>query len=180
MNAEFHLVQNRKENCHHDHIPFNLKGIGNMVFSVTLVASRSGYSGNLQGLRGLTSLGIGGPNSMQALLKLMRPLPIDGLRGPRCWGAQPLRILWRKQKKIQCTNKQLLDGSQLSKQTRFCSSSNQRNMIPLTIYFLFRNQKKFLLVLKWNENCWCENIPLDWALEVFQSCRRKRCQSFVP
>ena len=28
---EFHLVQNRKENCHHDDIPFNLKGIGNIV-----------------------------------------------------------------------------------------------------------------------------------------------------
>ena len=25
---------NREENCHHDHIPFNLKGIGNIVFSV--------------------------------------------------------------------------------------------------------------------------------------------------
>ena len=24
----FHLVQNRKENCPHDHIPFNLKGNG--------------------------------------------------------------------------------------------------------------------------------------------------------
>ena len=23
---EFHLVQNRKENCHHDQIPFNVKG----------------------------------------------------------------------------------------------------------------------------------------------------------
>ena len=31
---EFHLVQNRKENCHHDHIPFNVKGNGNTVFSV--------------------------------------------------------------------------------------------------------------------------------------------------
>ena len=31
---EFHLVQNRKENCDNDHIPFNLKGIGNIVFSV--------------------------------------------------------------------------------------------------------------------------------------------------
>ena len=30
----FHLVQNRKENCHHDHIPFNVKGNGNIVFSV--------------------------------------------------------------------------------------------------------------------------------------------------
>ena len=26
--------ENRKENCHHDHIPFNVKGIGNIVFSV--------------------------------------------------------------------------------------------------------------------------------------------------
>ena len=31
---EFHLVQNRKENCHHDHIPFNVKRIGNIVFAV--------------------------------------------------------------------------------------------------------------------------------------------------
>ena len=31
---EFHLVLNRKENCHHDHIPFNGKGIGNIVLSV--------------------------------------------------------------------------------------------------------------------------------------------------
>ena len=25
--------ENRKENCHRDHIPFNMKGIGNIVFS---------------------------------------------------------------------------------------------------------------------------------------------------
>ena len=31
---EFHLVQNRKGNCHHDHISFNMKGNGNLVFSV--------------------------------------------------------------------------------------------------------------------------------------------------
>jgi len=31
---EIHLVQNRKENCHHDQIPFNVKGSGNIVFSV--------------------------------------------------------------------------------------------------------------------------------------------------
>ena len=31
---EFHLVQNREENCHHDHIPFNVKGNGIVVFSV--------------------------------------------------------------------------------------------------------------------------------------------------
>ena len=31
---EFHLVQNRKENSHHDHILFNVKGIGNKVYSV--------------------------------------------------------------------------------------------------------------------------------------------------
>ena len=33
---EFHLVQNRKENCHHDHIPFNVKGIGNIDLSAKL------------------------------------------------------------------------------------------------------------------------------------------------
>ena len=26
--------ENGNENCHHDHIPFNVKGIGNIVFSV--------------------------------------------------------------------------------------------------------------------------------------------------
>ena len=31
---DFHLVQNRKENCHHDHIPFHLKGNRIQVFSV--------------------------------------------------------------------------------------------------------------------------------------------------
>ena len=32
---EFHLVQkNRKENCHHDHTSFNVKGNENIVFSV--------------------------------------------------------------------------------------------------------------------------------------------------
>ena len=28
------LSENRKENCHHGHIPFNLKGNGILVFSV--------------------------------------------------------------------------------------------------------------------------------------------------
>ena len=31
---EIHLVQNRKENCPHDHMPFNMKGNGNKVFSL--------------------------------------------------------------------------------------------------------------------------------------------------
>ena len=31
---EIHLVQNRMANCHHDHIPFNVKGMGSIVFSV--------------------------------------------------------------------------------------------------------------------------------------------------
>ena len=29
-----YLVQNRKENSQHDHIPFDVKGNGNIVFSV--------------------------------------------------------------------------------------------------------------------------------------------------
>ena len=29
--------ENRKENFHHDHIPFNLKGNGNMVFLVYVI-----------------------------------------------------------------------------------------------------------------------------------------------
>ena len=30
---EFHLVQNQKEICHHDHIPFNVKGNRILEFS---------------------------------------------------------------------------------------------------------------------------------------------------
>ena len=30
---EFHLVQNRKEHCHHDYIPFDMKGNKSLVFS---------------------------------------------------------------------------------------------------------------------------------------------------
>ena len=33
---EIHLVQNRKENCRHDHNPFNVKGNGNIVFLVCI------------------------------------------------------------------------------------------------------------------------------------------------
>ena len=38
---DFHLVQNRKENYHHDHIPFNLKGNRILVFSVWLIRTHS-------------------------------------------------------------------------------------------------------------------------------------------
>ena len=31
---EIPFGSNRKENCHHDHIPFNVTGNGNIVFSV--------------------------------------------------------------------------------------------------------------------------------------------------
>ena len=34
---EFHLVQNRKENCYHDHIPFNVKGNVMLVLSVYII-----------------------------------------------------------------------------------------------------------------------------------------------
>ena len=44
---EFHLVQNRKEDCHHNHIPLNMKGNGILVFSVytiCLCVTRFAYS----------------------------------------------------------------------------------------------------------------------------------------
>ena len=44
---EFHLVQNRKENCHHDYIPFNVKGNRNIVFSVYAVSIRRGFQNSL-------------------------------------------------------------------------------------------------------------------------------------
>ena len=39
---DFHLVQTRKENCHHDHIPINLKGNGNIIFSVKYLQLNKG------------------------------------------------------------------------------------------------------------------------------------------
>ena len=46
---EIHLAQNRKENCHHDHIPFKMKGNGNIVFSVygTAIHGTEGLKGAL-------------------------------------------------------------------------------------------------------------------------------------
>ena len=41
---DFHLVQNWEENCHHDHIPFNLKGNGILVFSVYLMNTKPKFS----------------------------------------------------------------------------------------------------------------------------------------
>ena len=35
--------RNRKENCHHDYIPFNFKGNGNIVFSVKLATKESAH-----------------------------------------------------------------------------------------------------------------------------------------
>ena len=55
---EFHLVQNRKENCQHVHIPFNVKGIGSIVFSVYPLSE------------GLVSLGIMGAQ----IIALLNPL----------------------------------------------------------------------------------------------------------
>ena len=37
---DFHLVQNREENCHHNHIPFNVKGNGILVFSVYVIRAQ--------------------------------------------------------------------------------------------------------------------------------------------
>ena len=33
--------ENGKENCHHNHIPFNARGIGNIVFSVNASPTRT-------------------------------------------------------------------------------------------------------------------------------------------
>ena len=43
---EFRLVLNRKENCHHDHFPFNLKVNGNLVFSVYIAVMSEGFQGS--------------------------------------------------------------------------------------------------------------------------------------
>ena len=39
--------ENRKENCHHDHIPFNLKRIGYIVFSVQVAVIIGNFHLNL-------------------------------------------------------------------------------------------------------------------------------------
>ena len=41
-NIEFYSVQDRKENCHRDHIPFNLKGNGNLFLRVQISGSING------------------------------------------------------------------------------------------------------------------------------------------
>ena len=71
-----HLVQNRKENCPHDHIPFNVKGIGSIVFSVHKSQhprSRSG-AGFYQSLRRetRTNLSLQDANGTNLLAQIIR------------------------------------------------------------------------------------------------------------
>ena len=40
---DFHLVQNREENCHYDHIPLNVKENANIVFFSVQVDSHLLY-----------------------------------------------------------------------------------------------------------------------------------------
>ena len=44
---EINLVKNRKENCRHDHIRFNLKGNGILVFSVERLPDRKTITDSL-------------------------------------------------------------------------------------------------------------------------------------
>ena len=50
---ELHLIQNRKENCHHDHIPFNVKG--NIVSSVQTQLIITGNRSKLSNIAGATN-----------------------------------------------------------------------------------------------------------------------------
>ena len=51
---EFHLVQNRKEICHHDHIPFNVKGNRNVVLSVYVTSLQAQFSTDIIACTNLT------------------------------------------------------------------------------------------------------------------------------
>ena len=61
--------ENRKENCHHDHIPLNVKGNGNRVFSVHSIRYELNYSNrhaflqrsSVQPYERITFFSIGGP-----------------------------------------------------------------------------------------------------------------------
>merc|ERR1719154_956877 len=46
---DIHLVQNRRENCHHDHISFNVKGNRIRVFSVCVVLKAHDIWGAIEG-----------------------------------------------------------------------------------------------------------------------------------
>ena len=54
--VDFHLVQNQIENCHNDHIPFDLKGNGNIVFSASLVNMGSQLRGPQETPQTITAL----------------------------------------------------------------------------------------------------------------------------
>ena len=53
---KIHLILNRKENCPHDHIPFNLKGNGILVSSVQ-VDDKKNFSPDPQQWTLITLLG---------------------------------------------------------------------------------------------------------------------------
>ena len=74
----FHLVQNRQENCHHDHIPLNLKINRMRVFSVREVYTPLGVAGTqlvalLKPLRTILNV-LYGKVPWGPLIELLRPL----------------------------------------------------------------------------------------------------------
>jgi len=82
---EYHLVQNRKGNCHHDHIPFNVKGNGNIFFSKFSIFSQPSSEYSLKSVRLSSVLSRSGirlndgshRNTFQLLVKLTEYCSID-------------------------------------------------------------------------------------------------------
>ena len=60
---EFHLVQNRKEKRHHGHIPFNVKGNRNIVFSVQMAEALTAHASNIEKWADERGLAISVPKS---------------------------------------------------------------------------------------------------------------------
>ena len=74
---DFHLVQNQKENCHHDHIPFNSKGNGIRVLSV----KEQAYSH--RGTRHHGGTGEGLPKTLHSDIAVMIRGVVRGVRRAR-------------------------------------------------------------------------------------------------
>jgi len=83
---EFHLIQDREENCHHDHIPFNLRGIGNIDFSVQAAQTGRTTAMGRAAEERLVSLGITGDKLRAPPLSIMGPIeappPLSASWGP--------------------------------------------------------------------------------------------------
>merc|ERR1719154_411927 len=139
---DIHLVQNRRENCHHDHIPFNVKGNRIRVFSVCVVLKAHDIWGAIEGPPRYHGVGgfQGSPHLGPHDASLWGGYPSESI----CFPAKILQYLPRQDTAIISVPRQdtaIISVSQtrycyhFSSQTRYCYHFSFPDKILLSFQF---------------------------------------------